>query len=213
MNEETTNVYHITHIDNLATITHDGFLFADSVMRQKKSQNVSIAYHDLKERRLNTKIRLPRQASNCIGEYVPFYFANRSPMLYVTSQYGVDGKRTPQNEIVYLVSTVEAITASGLQWCFTDGHAVEAITCFYEHSDDLRHVDWKMVDAEFWANSTEDPDRKRRKQSEFLVYEKFPISLVTEIGVYDTIAQENVYNTCSTAALNIPVNIQTSWYY
>ena len=37
-----------------------------------------------------------------------------------------------QADVVYLVSSVETVARSDRVWCFTDGHAVEAVTEFSE---------------------------------------------------------------------------------
>ena len=49
-----------------------------------------------------------------LADYVPFYFAPRSPMLYAIYKCNVQDYTGSQEEIVYLVSTVEIATGLGL---------------------------------------------------------------------------------------------------
>lgn len=60
-----------------------------------------------------------------LGDYIPFYFGGRMPMLYVVQNGFNMVKATPAEEIVYCVSTVQKIIDQRLEFVFTDGHAVD----------------------------------------------------------------------------------------
>ena len=64
-------------------------------------------------------------AKGTLADYVPFYFAPRSPMLYTIHGGNVAGYTEGQKPVVHLVSSVDAAVALGKPWCFTDGHADE----------------------------------------------------------------------------------------
>ena len=103
-------------------------------------------------------------------DYVPFYFATRSPMMYVISRGGVEGCSSNTKRLVYLVSDLRRVREMGLRCVFTDGHATKAFTTFYEDDADLDKVDWRVMRLRQWTDSPGDPDRSRRRQAEFLVY-------------------------------------------
>ena len=46
-------------------------------------------------------------------------------------------------------------------------------------------VDWSMVNEHYWRDTTEDMDRQRRKQAEFLVHGVCPWSLIHRLVVID----------------------------
>ena len=73
-------IYHIVHVDNLASIVADGCLWSDAVMVQRQGGTV-IGMGSIKQRRLG----LPVSCHNGlrVGDCVPFYFCSRSIMLYV----------------------------------------------------------------------------------------------------------------------------------
>ena len=73
-------IFHIVHVDNLASIVKDGFLWPDAVMAQRRDAAV-IGNEEIK----GDRIRLPVSChpGTCVGDYVPFYFCPRSVMLYV----------------------------------------------------------------------------------------------------------------------------------
>ncbi len=56
-------------------------------------------------------------------------------------------------------------------------------------------------------------DHKEGKQTEFLLEQHFPWSLVSRIGVHSVPTRTKVYSALSNAAYQPPVHIETSWYY
>lgn len=206
-----TYIYHITHIENLNEILlHDG-LYSDSEINRRGLSSVCIAYSALKERRARTQV--PVSARGALDEYVPFYFCKRSPMLYAIHCGSVKNYLGGQNEIIYLVSSAENVDSAGCDWCFTDGHAVEAITSFYHSLADLDVVDWSVIYNWSWHNTDSDFDRKRRKQAEFLVYLSFPWNLIDSIAVIDDYMKNRVNNIISAASYKPLVKIEKGWYY
>jgi hypothetical protein len=58
-----------------------------------------------------------------VADYVPFYFAPRSPMLYKLHKGGVPNYTNGQDPLVYLVSSAEAVAAGGASFVFSGGVA------------------------------------------------------------------------------------------
>ena len=79
-------------------------------------------------------------------DYVPFYFAPRSPMLCAIS-HGRVKSYLNQADVIHLVSTVDKVKNDGLRFVFTDGHAIMAFSQFYNDLGDLDKVDWKVMEA------------------------------------------------------------------
>jgi hypothetical protein len=212
-----TKIYHITHIDNLSGILREGGLWCDAERLRRGLLVQTIAYQELKDRRSQLSVETldgrPVAAGGELADYVPFYFANRSPMLYAIHTGYVEGYTGGQAEVVYLVSSVERAVEMGTQWCFTDGHAVEALTEFFVSLDDLSRVDWTVVEHWSWHNRANNLDRKRRKQAEFLVHRFFPWDAVESIAVMTSAMTERVNNVISDSAPQTPVKVERSWYY
>ncbi|GAA3908194.1 DUF4433 domain-containing protein [Actinoplanes auranticolor] len=72
-------IYHFTHIDNLEAIRTAGILRCDAVAREGMTRT-EVGAADIKESRRRRTI--PIEPGGRVGEYVPFYFAPRSPMMY-----------------------------------------------------------------------------------------------------------------------------------
>jgi hypothetical protein len=200
-------IYHITHVDNLQRIVAEGGLHCDRSAQRLKS--VNIAHIHIKERRLNRAV--PLGPGGTVGDYVPFYFAPRSPMLYVISRGGVEGYADGQHPIVYLCSSTENVDRAGLQWVFTEGHADMVYTDFFEDFRHLDKVDWNLMKAKYWNDTDDDPDRKRKRQAEFLVYQFFPWNLVSYIGVCDDSIADRVGEIIQGDAPE--VGVERAWYY
>ncbi len=205
-------IYHITHLDNFPNILQHKSLFCDKERISQGLDSVSIAYKELKQRRL--QIPVPIAACGVLGDYVPFYFCNRAPMLLAIHTSSVKGFGGKQEDIIYLVSSVNRVIKERKQsWCFTDGHAVEEFTDFYDSIDQLDQIDWETIGDWSWKNTDEDPDKKRRKQAEFLVYKKFPLSLIEKIGVYSDKQKIAIEAMLGENQHQLPINVEKKWYY
>lgn len=208
-----TEIYHITHISNLPNIIHRGGLLSDAQISSEGDQVQGIAYNHIKERRLRTLVPVP--PGGVVGDYVPFYFAARSPMLFTIFKGNVEHYTDGQESIVYLVADVHE-SAENTQFCFCNGHATMSLTGFHNRLEELDDsIDWQIMRAKYWGNTDEDGDRTRRRQAEFLIKDFFPWNLVKVIGVYDKIKARMVETILdkSTSPHRPSVLVKTAWYY
>lgn len=207
-----TPIYHITHINNLATILTDGRLWSDAKRIKLGYCPESIAYEHIKKRRFTRAVQIG--ARGVLADYVPFYFCNRSPMLNAIYKGGVTGNKNTQPNIIYLVSSVEkVVNENSLSWCFTDGHGVDQLTEYYDDPKELVNIDWGIIAAWDYRDTLADNDRKRRKQAEFLVHESFPIDLIDKIGVYGSEQKQSVESILAQHPYKMPVVVEKKWYY
>jgi hypothetical protein len=204
-----TNIYHITHIDNLPSIIKKGGLFACS--SGATDRYVNIAHQGIQDRRHIFPVPLPPYGT--VHDYVPFYFAPRSPMLYSIYRGNVDGYDGGQRPVVYLVSTVQTVEEAGLPYVFTDGHAIMRLSNYYNSVPDLCKIDWKIMRANFWADTEDDNDRCRRRQAEFLVHQFFPWDLFDEIVVYHGKIAKQVGRILQDSELITRIRVNREWYY
>jgi len=210
MTQDGIQLFHITHINNLSSILRHGGLWSDAERLAQGWESVNIAHQALKERRMRTQVPV---TGGMLGDYVPFYFCNRSPMLYAIHTGNVQGYSDGQAAVVYLVTSLGMVLQGDRAWCFTDGHAVEAITGFYDSVTKLNKIDWNLIQNWSWRNTEEDNDRKRRKQAECLVKTSFPWSWVEKIGVKDAQHQSHVMALLDGQVHRPPVVLEPKWYY
>ena len=118
-----------------------------------------------------------------LADYVPFYFAPRSPMLGAIHIGKVEGYTEGQEPVLHLVSSAEAWVQMGNIPVFTDGHAIIQLSDFFNDLQHLNRIDWKITQERYWHDTDDDNDRTRRREAEFLAHQFFPWPLISEIGV------------------------------
>jgi ssDNA thymidine ADP-ribosyltransferase DarT-like protein len=212
-------IHHMTHIEHLPRIIAEGGLVCDAEAARRNLCSKSIAYSGIKERRAATPVQNLRgekiAAGGMLSDYVPFYFSNRSPMLGAIYKRAIDDPTVLQRDVIYLVSSAEAVSKTDLTWCFTDGHGIEGLTEFYDDFNDLPKVDWDAVRTWRWGGKwlAKDPDVKRRKQAEFLVHGRFPWELIERFAVIDKKAMADVVRLLDQAGRKAHVTVEPKWYY
>jgi hypothetical protein len=117
----------MTHIQNISHILQHGITHKSSV--NANLNYVPIGNSTLINRRDTEPVRLANN-NYFIGDYIPFYFATRTPMLY-DIQTGYSVPQIAPQSIVYYVCHTEDIIKQGLDFVFTDGHAVNPLSDFY----------------------------------------------------------------------------------
>jgi hypothetical protein len=201
-------IFHFTHGRNLSSILADGEL------RPSASAATSVDIADTKIKRSRETRVVPCEPGGFVGDYVPFYFAPRSPMLFRIQQGGVEGVDGDPRGLVYFASTTERIVAAGLGWVITDGNAAAAVTRFVNDMELLDEtVDWPLMRASYWGNTEEDGDRVRRRGAEFLAHGAVPLALIDEIGVYNLVAQTRARAILAEAGTELAVNVRQAWYF
>lgn len=205
-------IYHLTHIDNLEKILNYGAIVCKNTLDKEISDHVSIAYEGIQKRRHDTIV--PIGPGGNLHDYVPFHFAPRSPMLYALKQGNVDSFHGDQERLIYLVARIRDVAERGLDFVFTSGHPIMALSEFFNDLSRLENdVDGSVMVARYWNDTREDPDRKRRRQAEFLIYKKLPLQLIFEIGVYNKETKARVKKLLNKYQLQIDCRVKRQWYF
>lgn len=178
----------MTHIENIPHVLEYGITHRNS--QSANSDFVPIGDNSLINRR-NTHIL---NNGTVLGDYIPFYFGTRSPMLYVI-QRGFNGviKTTPEN-IIYCVTSIAKIIDSEINFMFTDGHAIDSFSTEYskaqiENIDNI--LDYNAINASVWIDEN-DLDKKRRKEAEFLLSQDLPTNYILGYICYNERAKSKL---------------------
>lgn len=203
-------IYHITHVDNLPSLANNGGIICDSVSAARGLVSVNAAHEHIKERRRRKRVTVGPLGT--LADYAPFYFAPRSPMLAAISVGNVTGYTGRQSDMVHLVVNVDDVVAQELPFVFTDGHAEMAVSGQYTDLTDLTKIDWELMKSIWWNDTIQYPNRKLRRQAEFLIHQQCPWNLVSSIGVMD----EQAAGLVEQALQGIPApnpTVHQDWYY
>lgn len=164
-------LYRITHIENIPHILKYGIVRKDS--QNRNPQYVPIGDKSLIDFRHTKQVSVDKDGVITLGDFIPFYFGVRMPMLYVIQHGGncVEQAWNP-DLIVYIAISLQKIIDLNYNFYFSDGHATDSMTTVY-HANEISQlpsiIDWDAVIAKQWSGDQIDRDLKRRKQAECLI--------------------------------------------
>lgn len=175
-------VWHFTTWANLEKVVYSGGLLCD---RQAESAE-PVGNPGIKSNRMNRSVVLqppetgyPRNVT--VGDHVPFYFAPRSPMLYVVLQGSTEYKGD-HTGLVMLGTCIRTVVESNLAWCVSDRNAGTHLVRFSQALPTLGDfIDFELMTQFDWRNTEDDPDRQSRRAAEFLVLTQVPLTTITHV--------------------------------
>jgi ssDNA thymidine ADP-ribosyltransferase, DarT len=206
-------IYHIAHVDRLASIVSDGCLWCDAAMVRRPGSGTVIGMSSIKERRLGLPVHCHPQTS--VGDYVPFYFCSRPIMLYVIyrANHPELAYRGGQGPIVHLEADLACVVSwansANRRWAFTLSNAGARYTQFRSDLANLGDVNWSAVAS--WDFRTSDVNEG--KQAEFLMYDSFPWPLISRVGVHSRLVGQQALQSIAGASHRPEVRIEPTWYY
>lgn len=203
-------LYRIVHIDNIEYLLKHGMFNKSHEQADPNYKSIGDSNLILQRNDYSVGINPP---NGQLGEYIPFYFGPWSPMLLniKTGYRGVT--KIPQEEIVYICCNIQTIIDCCDLWCFTDGHAKNAITTFFNDITNLNYVDLAIAKGQRWNNIEQDMDRMRKKQAEFLVKFHVPPNCIGNIVAYDDDANEKISKLVNESGHTIKVHTLRKFYY
>jgi len=160
---------------------------------------------------------VPCGPGGTLHDHVPFHFGPRSPMMSRISYRNLPAYTQGQRPLLYLVTSLATITAAGLRFVYTDGHPLAALSDMFDDPDQIaERVDLPLMQARYWKDTEDDPDRERRRQAELLVHQCVPWEVIEEIGVMDEPIKTRVEELLAGASGAFPaprVIVRSGWYY
>jgi len=205
-------VFRMVHVQNMPHVLSSGLVHRSSV-------HASANYKAIGDRALIAKRRTLRVAVEgtgeviTLGDYIPFYFGTRSPMLYVMQQGGNFVPEPVQPEaIVYCVVGLDTLVHQKVDFYFSDGHATDSFTKFYDRSRVHalpQLVNLPATKARYWADKS-NLDLKRKKQAELLVKGNVPVALIAGFVVCAQKTKEILVNL---GCLEGKIAVMPSYYF
>lgn len=205
-------IYHILHVDRLASVLADGCLWCDAEIVRREPPGTTIGMNSIKRRRLD-ELTLASHPGLYVGECVPFYLCPRSIMLYLIhrANHPELSYRGGQVPIIHLEADLSAAVAwaneNDRRWAFTLSNAGAYYFEDRNNLAQLHELDWDAIQARDWQS------KKEGKQAEFLMEYSFPWQLVERIGVMNSAIYAQVVHALAGAAHRPPVEVRRDWYY
>ncbi len=205
-------VFHFTHVDNVPSLIMSGALLADCLLRETQCVLAEIGNPDIKARR--RAVQVPVGPGGVVGDYVPFYFAPQSPMLFqVAGQQALAGSKI-QDQLIYLVSRLSRLQALS-PLVVTDRNAARLTADFSVVNGDLGDlVDWSLMRAQYWNDTETELDRKERRMAELLVHERVPLdAMVGLVTRCDDTAVRLRQHVSGSVLGELPLLSYRDWYF
>lgn len=198
----------MTNFNNLRFILQNGMHCCNC---QTQDPNyIRIGHQTLIDNRGGSVLNI--QPGGVINDYIPFYFHPKMPMLYHIFMGLVKDCSSSQEDILYIVSSVERIVELQLPFLFTDRHAYLDFKNVYNKIEDLDQLKWEIIRDDLWHQQYSQT-RKEFKQAEFLVHQHVPIAAISGIVVYSEKMRNFVQNLIDEFGMQLQVVVRPNYYY
>jgi hypothetical protein len=215
-------LFHITAIANLSAICAAGTLLSKNAGAAAGIDYQNIAHQGAQGARAGRAV--PNPPGGMVHDYVPFYFAPRSPMLGAIEHGKVANCQWRQRDIVHLETTVERVVAGNVPFVFYDRNATLAFAQPFTDLARLDAVAWDLLTevptldgfCKYWQNRLSvqrHADRMERRQAEFLVHDRVPVDRLVRIGVMDENCAAAVRTLLADGGVDLPVEVKPDWYF
>ena len=215
-------LFHITAIANLQAICQAGALLSKNLGATNGIDYQNIAHQGAQGARSIKAV--PNPPGGVVHDFVPFYFAPRSPMLLAINGGRVSGCEWRQADIVHFETTVGKVTTDCEDFVFYDLNATLAWSSSFTDLADLDKIAWDLLCeapaldgyCKYWQSKLDHPrysDRMERRQAEFLVKDAVPLVNFTCVGVIDMEHRELVHSILDQAGVKLPVVVKPEWYF
>ena len=215
-------IFHITAITNLQSIVARGSIEATALLAAAGVTYSNIAYQGAQSHRSIKVVTKP--PGGVIHDYVPFYFAPRSPMLFTINNGNVPGCAHRQPDIVHFVTNVNAVCQAGLPWVFYNYNATLGFAQCFDDLADLVKIDWPLFFeapkiggyCRYWHSRIDTPKyalRMETRQAEFLIHQRVPLDIFESVAAYDATKATQVQSILLAGGCNLPVKAVPDWYY
>jgi hypothetical protein len=195
----------------LPAIAEHGLL-SDTVAQSRGLLEKEVGNRGIKANR-RTRV-VPIAPGGVVADYVPFYFAPRSPMMYSIYRGNVPEYDEGITPLVHLVTTIERLLEVGCTVLTTDRNAVLGYAQFRHGLDALNaSIDWPLMRAVMWNDTIDEPDRMERRMAECLVHEVVPWEAFMEIHVRNVEVRTEVEKVLGSRVTANPVRVTPDWYF
>jgi hypothetical protein len=198
-------IYRMVHWSNVEHALRNGLCTAGHHLAD--GNYVAIGHRDLiGDRNIH---QVPVGSGGTLGEYIPFYFAGHSPMLYAIDT-GHKVKYYPQSDIVFIECDFDTVCTSGCEFCFTDRNAKISLANYFTEPRNVENLKWDYIQGRYWNNTEQHIKRQDYKQAEFLVKYHLDVNYIDQLWVKNQERKAYFEEIINNLALSITVNIDTN---
>jgi len=184
----------------------------DTDARDRGLLSVEVGNIGIKDMRRSQKV--PIAPYGQVSDYVPFYFAPRSPMMFSISKGNVPTYSGGTARLVYLVTSLERLTEQGHTPVLTDRNAALRYAAYrrFDAADEIDDgfIDWDVMKAKYWGDFD---DGRERRMAEALVHENVEWACILSVTAQSEIVAEEARAMISAAKSTVRVKVVPQWYF
>lgn len=198
------HVYHFTPVANLPAILAHGLLSLREQQHQDLAQR-NFVWEAVQRHRAAVQIPVPPGGTP--EDYVPFYFCNLSPMLWMI----MSSKVIDEESIIHFEFPISILTEQTA--IFTDSAIIpNSEPNFFTDPAQLAALNWEAIDSPVWHMPTE--RLRYARLSELLIYRQMSIATATRLIVWDSTMAGQVLQHFQSAGLTPPpIETDPSCYF
>lgn len=194
-------IFHFTNIQNLESIVEEGLRCDNS-----GAGFVRISHPQITQRRSHRPV--PVRPWGFVGDYAPFYFAARSPMLFAIHKGNVPQYEMGQANIIYIQTRIRNVIEANMRWVASDRNAVLDDAQFGNSLAWLRkNINWNLMAAPNWAGLV--PQR----MAEFLIRPEVPWSAIRGVATRTVDELDSVNAILRRCGVKTPTRVIPGWYF
>lgn len=201
-------IFRLIHRDNLRWLLRNGmYCYSDPAADPSYRP---IGNPDLTRKRENRKVPVGNGGNLC--DYIAFYFTPSSLMLYcIVTGHGVD--RLPKDELLILVSSLNNLRTSSVDFLFTDKHAYSRLAEFFDDVDSLNRIDWDLLRRRDFKKDPNDPGKGERYQAEVLAWNHVPCSALMGICCHTNAVVDEIRPLVAATHRHLTVVARPEWFF
>lgn len=209
LNPKNARIFRIVHRDNLPWIFDHGLHCRSSTTFDPNY--INIGNPELIDKR--SRRGVPITPYGTLSDYVPLYFTPWSPMLYNinTGHNGV--VQRPNEEIVFLASSLHRLLDLQVEFVFTDRHAYLKGAEFAADLVRLDMIDWNILQQRDFERDREDLGKFERYQAEALVHRLLPLNALLGIACFNMATKERIDEALAARGRELKVLVKPRWYF
>lgn len=209
LTQEKCLLFRITHVSNLPWIFRHGIHCRNSKVADPNF--VQIGRPEIIGQR--KPITVPVEPGGTLGDYVPFYFTPRSPML-LNIKSGHQGlQQHPMNDIAILCTSQKLLTSCGVRYVFSDRNAALWTADIMSDVSRLNELPWDLWQRSDFARDPSRPDKLERYMAETLAHKHVPLEALHGVVCYSEARKQEVEEIARTLGISIQAYVQRGWYF
>ena len=187
--------FYLAPLGNLDSILANGVLSQTEINRRRLPHS-DISLNTVQERRHNRDLRSLGISSLGLHDFVPLYFARRTPMSFF--------RRNQNNDLCILVIDIAKACHTAEELLFSDGNAAAQSSVIFSNPAELEeNLPLEVVNASYWPDFL---DGRRKRSAELLVHPTVPTGAVSLIEIFSSQNQPRVRASIQRAQANQPVD-------